>query len=359
MRAPWRAGCGALAAEPLFLLFLLLLLQAKSTDDGAVLFPAATLGAAVSAPKNPTFSSSRVLQLVSGAPRPVACRAPPPRLGSRAPAWLRLWGPSVARAAQPLEEEGPQAEGGGPKQREAPPHLLAFVGEGCTYCEVSGAACCFAAACAAAAVAGAASVEAAAVCGSEGDADCAVSAASSVSDASPGCRLLLLSLPRLPGVALLSLLPLPVFAACAFSVLPASAFPRMEEPLRLVEEQTGQKVLRLEVWRNALNYELLQRLDRGRCGGLPFFFNMQSEGFICGATTFRNLLHWAAGLPCSSQEPPPPSKEELEAAQRNTGPVARVFRRMERLRREGQQRMAQQLQDELQAAMQQPDEEPH
>ncbi|KAL8273146.1 hypothetical protein Esti_002904 [Eimeria stiedai] len=94
---------------------------------------------------------------------------------------------------------------------------------------------------------------------------------------------------------------------------------RMAGSLRLVEEQTGERVLRLEVWRNALNFE---RLDRGRCGGLPFFINLKSLRFVCGATSPRNLLHWAVGLPCNPHEPPPPSQEELDAAQRSTvGPV--------------------------------------
>ena len=31
---------------------------------------------------------------------------------------------------------------------------------------------------------------------------------------------------------------------------------KMHEPVRLVEEQTGQKVLKLEVWKNRLNFEV-------------------------------------------------------------------------------------------------------
>lgn len=136
-------------------------------------------------------------------------------------AWLGIWGGSSVASE---ESEVQDTASGGPEL----PHLLAFVGEGCTYCE------------------------------------------------------------------------------------------RMSQPLHLVEKRTGEKVLRLEVWHNALNYELLQRLDRGRCGGLPFFVNLRTGAFICGATSFRNLLHWAAGLPCNPHEPPPPSTEELEAARRKT-----------------------------------------
>lgn len=46
--------------------------------------------------------------------------------------------------------------------------------------------------------------------------------------------------------------------------------------------------------------QLLQRIDAGRCGGLPFFYNTQSKQFICGATDPHNLLKWGTGLPCRS-----------------------------------------------------------
>ena len=49
----------------------------------------------------------------------------------------------------------------------------------------------------------------------------------------------------------------------------------------------------------------MQRLDRGRCGGVPFFYNKRSRRYICGATTYANLRAWALGEPCEPILPPP------------------------------------------------------
>ena len=61
----------------------------------------------------------------------------------------------------------------------------------------------------------------------------------------------------------------------------------------------------LQVWYESKNLELLQRLDRGRCGGVPFFYNKRSRRFICGATTYDNLKAWALCEPCEPFLPPP------------------------------------------------------
>ena len=41
----------------------------------------------------------------------------------------------------------------------------------------------------------------------------------------------------------------------------------------------------VQVWYDPKNLELLQKYDKGRCGGVPFFYNKRSRRFICGATS--------------------------------------------------------------------------
>jgi len=89
----------------------------------------------------------------------------------------------------------------------------------------------------------------------------------------------------------------------------------MMEPLKeqLVEE-LGVQIRCFEVWQDTRNLELLQTLDNGRCGGVPFFYNKRSCRFICGATTYDNLKAWALGEICEPFLPPPnlPSNSQNE-----------------------------------------------
>jgi len=59
-------------------------------------------------------------------------------------------------------------------------------------------------------------------------------------------------------------------------------------------EREGFHMKRFEVWYNTKNTELLQHLDMGRCGGVPYYFNKRTRRFVCGATDFENLRKWAA-----------------------------------------------------------------
>lgn len=70
-----------------------------------------------------------------------------------------------------------------------------------------------------------------------------------------------------------------------------------------------------QVWYNSKNLELLQRLDRGRCGGVPFFYNKRSRRYICGATTYANLKNWAMCEPCEPFLPPPNINQDKEQEQ--------------------------------------------
>ena len=151
------------------------------------------------------------------------------------------------------------------------------------------------------------------------------------------------------------------------------------EPLKeQLKEELGINIRCFEVWYNPKNLELLQRLDRGRCGGVPFFYNKRSRracsaldpardlslpslpsppqprtarrrappptrtaeqtcwpwrgarnaGFICGATTYANLRAWAICEPCEPFLPPPnindDKEEEPNKVQRLIGKVKQL-----------------------------------
>ena len=36
-------------------------------------------------------------------------------------------------------------------------------------------------------------------------------------------------------------------------------------------------------------------IDKGRCGGVPFFYNKKTGKFICGAADYDGLKKWAIG----------------------------------------------------------------
>ena len=66
-------------------------------------------------------------------------------------------------------------------------------------------------------------------------------------------------------------------------------FPTIEE----VEKETGRKIQKVEVWHNSENQKKFMAADKGRCGGVPFFWNSKTDKFICGATTKDKLKAWA------------------------------------------------------------------
>ena len=88
------------------------------------------------------------------------------------------------------------------------------------------------------------------------------------------------------------------------------------EPLKeQLKEELGVQIRCFEVWYDSKNLELMQRLDNGRCGGVPFFYNKRSRRYICGATTYANLRAWALSEPCEPILPPPNLNQENQAPQ--------------------------------------------
>lgn len=62
-----------------------------------------------------------------------------------------------------------------------------------------------------------------------------------------------------------------------------------------LEKEEGIKVEALEVWHNKENEKRLLELDNGFCGGVPFFYNLKTEKWICGEESYDTLKKWAEG----------------------------------------------------------------
>ncbi|CRG93058.1 conserved Plasmodium protein, unknown function, partial [Plasmodium gallinaceum] len=73
----------------------------------------------------------------------------------------------------------------------------------------------------------------------------------------------------------------------------------MEKLLTKLKEEENIKFLKLEMYENSYNFELLQQLDHNNlCGGLPYYYNLKTHYNICGATTYKNLRNWALDKKC-------------------------------------------------------------
>lgn len=69
----------------------------------------------------------------------------------------------------------------------------------------------------------------------------------------------------------------------------------MHDLVERLEKEEGIKVESLEVWHNKENEAKLLSLDKDLCGGVPFFYNTQTQKFICGEDGYENLKKWAKG----------------------------------------------------------------
>jgi thiol-disulfide isomerase/thioredoxin len=69
----------------------------------------------------------------------------------------------------------------------------------------------------------------------------------------------------------------------------------MEPLIEILRDKEGVEILRLEVWHNQENANLLRQYDQGRCGGVPFFYNTKTEKWLCGSVNYEKLREWALG----------------------------------------------------------------
>ncbi len=69
----------------------------------------------------------------------------------------------------------------------------------------------------------------------------------------------------------------------------------MKPKVERLEKELGIEIEKREVWNDPSNAEAMKELDKGMCGGVPFFINTESNQFICGATDYKTLKAWAEG----------------------------------------------------------------
>ena len=69
----------------------------------------------------------------------------------------------------------------------------------------------------------------------------------------------------------------------------------MKPLVEKLEQEIGVKLDKFEVWHNEENAKKLEELDKGECGGVPFFINMKTGQKICGAVSYEQLKEWAEG----------------------------------------------------------------
>jgi thiol-disulfide isomerase/thioredoxin len=62
---------------------------------------------------------------------------------------------------------------------------------------------------------------------------------------------------------------------------------------KLIKE--GYQIEKFEVWHDEKNAEKMEKYDRGLCGGVPFFYNTDTDQFICGEEGEEALRKWANG----------------------------------------------------------------
>jgi thiol-disulfide isomerase/thioredoxin len=59
---------------------------------------------------------------------------------------------------------------------------------------------------------------------------------------------------------------------------------KMMPNVEQIELELGIVVQKLEVWHDEKNAKILEKLNKGRCGGVPFMINTKNDKWICGFT---------------------------------------------------------------------------
>ena len=69
----------------------------------------------------------------------------------------------------------------------------------------------------------------------------------------------------------------------------------MAPMLDKLEKEEKVKIKKYEVWHDDANAKLLEKYDKGFCGGVPFFINTKTGKWICGYADYDELKEWALG----------------------------------------------------------------
>lgn len=72
--------------------------------------------------------------------------------------------------------------------------------------------------------------------------------------------------------------------------------PHCAKMLRLakrLEVEENVTIMRFEIWHDAENMKTMEAIDRGKCDGVPFFYNEKTRATLCGEATYEELKQWA------------------------------------------------------------------
>jgi len=70
---------------------------------------------------------------------------------------------------------------------------------------------------------------------------------------------------------------------------------RMTPLMEKLENESGLKIEKYEVWHDDANAKKMEGYDKGECGGVPLFINTDTGKKVCGETSYEELLSWATG----------------------------------------------------------------
>jgi len=70
---------------------------------------------------------------------------------------------------------------------------------------------------------------------------------------------------------------------------------RMDLLVSDLEKELKIKLKKYEVWHDEVNAKKMQEYDLGYCGGVPFFYNTETDKYLCGEVDFEDLKAWAEG----------------------------------------------------------------
>lgn len=73
--------------------------------------------------------------------------------------------------------------------------------------------------------------------------------------------------------------------------------PHCHNMMPVVDKLIGEgiKIEKRETWHNQENAKHLEKIDGGKCGGVPYFYNDETKDSICGATSEDRIREWAQG----------------------------------------------------------------
>ncbi len=70
---------------------------------------------------------------------------------------------------------------------------------------------------------------------------------------------------------------------------------KMAPLVEKLKEEAGIEIEQFEVWNSEENAKKQEKVDKGLCGGVPFFYNTETKDFLCGSVEYEVLLKWAKG----------------------------------------------------------------